>query len=171
MSLAHAGYSLDPWSGEVKCTGLQFDEARHLIRLSRNRQEITDGGDLSGGDYFPPFRPLSLQSSRFGNIISAMRIIAWSVLSSYAERHPETKVPLQRWRTLVRSAKWNSMEDVRLAAPNAKILNGERARFEIAGGNFRMIVALDFGRSIAFVKFIGTHAEYDRIDALTVAIF
>jgi mRNA interferase HigB len=101
----------------------------------------------------------------------AMRIIAWSVLSAYAERHPETKAPLHRWRTLVRSAKWNSMEDVRLAAANAKILNGERARFEIAGGNFRMIVALDFGRGIAFVKFIGTHAEYDRVDALTVSLF
>ena len=55
--------------------------------------------------------------------------------------------------------------------PNAKILNGERARFEIAGGNFRMIVALDFSRGIAFIKFIGTHAEYDRVDALTVALF
>ena len=63
------------------------------------------------------------------------------------------------------------MEDVRLAAPNAKILNGERARFEIAGGNFRMIVALDFARGITFVKFIGTHAEYDRVDALTVSQF
>ena len=62
------------------------------------------------------------------------------------------------------------MDDVRITAPNAKIPNGERARFEIAGGNFRMIVALDFGRSIVFVKFIGTHAEYDRIDALTVAL-
>jgi mRNA interferase HigB len=72
---------------------------------------------------------------------------------------------------LVKSAKWNSMEDVRSAAPNAKILNGERARFEIAGGNFRMIVAFDFGRSIAFIKFIGTHAEYDRVDALTVSQF
>ena len=100
-----------------------------------------------------------------------MRMIAWSVLSSYAERHPETKVPLYRWRTLVKSANWSSMDDVRLAAPNAKILNGERARFEIAGGNFRMIVAFDFGRGIAFIKFIGTHAEYDRIDALTVSIF
>jgi mRNA interferase HigB len=50
------------------------------------------------------------------------------------------------------------MDDVRLAAPNAKILNGERARF-------------DFGRGIAFVKFIGTHAEYDRVDALTVSLF
>jgi mRNA interferase HigB len=100
-----------------------------------------------------------------------MRIIAWSVLSSFAERDPETKVPLQHWRTLVRSAKWNSMEEVRRSAPNAKILNGERARFKVAGGNFRMIVAFDFGREIVFVKFIGTHAEYDRIDALTIALF
>jgi mRNA interferase HigB len=100
-----------------------------------------------------------------------MRIIAWRVLSSYAERHPETKAPLHRWRTLVKAAKWNSMDDIHLAAPNAKILNGERVRFEIAGGNFRMMVAFDFGRGIAFVKFIGTHAEYDRVDALTVAQF
>ena len=63
------------------------------------------------------------------------------------------------------------MDDVRLAAPNAKILNGERARFEIAGGNFRMIVAFDFRRRIVFIKFVGTHVEYDRIDALTVSIF
>jgi len=63
------------------------------------------------------------------------------------------------------------MDDVRLAAPNAKIMNGERARFEIAGGNFRMIAAFDFGRGIVFVKFIGTHAEYDRTNALTVSLF
>ena len=71
----------------------------------------------------------------------------------------------------MRAAKWNSMEDVRLAAPKAKILHGERARFEVAGGNFRMIVAFDFAREIAFIKFIGTHAEYDRIDALKVSQF
>jgi mRNA interferase HigB len=63
------------------------------------------------------------------------------------------------------------MDDVRLAAPNAKILNGERARFEIAGGNFRLIVAFDFSRGIACIKFIGTPAECDRIDALTVSLF
>jgi mRNA interferase HigB len=100
-----------------------------------------------------------------------MRIIAWSVLSSFGGRHPETKAPLERWRAFVRAARWNSMDDVRSAVPNAKILNGERARFEVAGGNYRMIVAFDFTRGIACVKFIGTHAEYDRIDALTVALF
>jgi mRNA interferase HigB len=100
-----------------------------------------------------------------------MRIIAWSVLAAYAEKHPETEIPLHRWRTLLKAARWKSMDDVRLAAPNAKILNGERARFEIAGGNFRMIAAFDFGRGIVFVKFIGTHAEYDRTNALTVSLF
>ena len=100
-----------------------------------------------------------------------MRIISWNVLSSFAEEHPETKVPLNRWRTLVKAARWKSMDDVRAAAPSAKVLNGERVRFEIAGGNFRLIVAFDFGRSIAFIKFIGTHAEYDRIDALKVSLF
>jgi mRNA interferase HigB len=100
-----------------------------------------------------------------------MRIIASKVLSAYAEKHPETKVPLDRWRILVKAARWTSMDDVRSAAPNAKILNGELARFEIAGGNYRMIIAFDFARYIAFVKFIGTHAEYDRVNALTVALF
>jgi mRNA interferase HigB len=100
-----------------------------------------------------------------------MRIIAWRVLAAYAETHPETTAPLLRWRTLVRAGNWGSMDDVRRAAPNAKILNGERVRFEVAGGNFRMIVAFDFSRRIAFIKFIGTHAEYDRIDALTVSQF
>ena len=51
------------------------------------------------------------------------------------------------------------------------MLNGERVRFEIAGGNYRLIVAFDFGRQTAFVKFIGTHAEYDAVDALTVTLF
>ena len=100
-----------------------------------------------------------------------MRIISWRVLADYAERHPETSVALLRWRTLVRASDWGAMDDVRRAAPNAKILDGRRVRFEVAGGNFRMIVAFDFPRRIAFVKFIGTHAEYDRIDALTVSQF
>ena len=53
----------------------------------------------------------------------------------------------------------------------AKALNGERVRFEVSGGDYRMIVAFDWRRLIAFVKFIGMHAEYDRIVALTVSLF
>jgi mRNA interferase HigB len=54
--------------------------------------------------------------------------------------------------------------------PGAVALNGERARFEVAG-NFRLIASFSFRHQIAFIKFIGTHAEYDKIDALTVAMY
>ena len=64
-----------------------------------------------------------------------------------------------------------SEADVQKAAPKAKVLNRERVRFEVAGGNYRLVAAFDFRRQVAFVKFIGTHAEYDRIDALTVSQF
>ncbi len=63
------------------------------------------------------------------------------------------------------------MYDVQAAAPSAKVLNRERVRFEVVGGNYRAVVAFDFRRQIAFVKFLGTHAEYDKIDALTVSQF
>ncbi len=61
------------------------------------------------------------------------------------------------------------MDEVQTAAPRAKVLNREGARFEVAGGNYRLVIAFDFRRQVAFVKFIGTHAEYKRIDALTVS--
>jgi mRNA interferase HigB len=63
------------------------------------------------------------------------------------------------------------MDDVRAAASTVKVLNRERARFEVAGGEFRLIVAINFTAGIVFVKFVGRHAEYDKVDALTVSQF
>ena len=100
-----------------------------------------------------------------------MRVIARNVLVDFWGTHPEAQVSLERWHKLVRAAQWSSTDEVQKAAPKAKVLNRERVRFEIAGGNYRLIAAFDFRRQIAFVKFIGTHAEYDRVDALTVSQF
>jgi len=100
-----------------------------------------------------------------------VRIISWNNLSAYAEEHPETKAPLRRWRDLIKAADWLSMDDVRQAVPNAVVLNAQRVRFEIAGGNYRLIVMIHFRRQVVFVNFIGTHAEYDSVDALTVSQF
>lgn len=100
-----------------------------------------------------------------------MRIIARQTLVLFAAKHPETKPSVERWSSIAKAASWNAMGDVQAAFPKAKVLNAERVRFEVAGGNYRMIVAFDFSRQIAFIKLIGTHAEYDRIDALTVTLF
>jgi len=63
------------------------------------------------------------------------------------------------------------MNDVQTAMPKARVLNAERVRFEICGGNYRLIAAFFFPGRAAWIKFIGTHADYDRIDALTVDQF
>jgi mRNA interferase HigB len=98
-----------------------------------------------------------------------MRIIARNTLVEFWNEHPEARVALERWYKLMRAAHWTSMDDVQKAAPKSKVLNRERVRFEVAGGNYRLVVAFDFRRQVAFVKFIGTHSEYDRIDPLTVS--
>jgi mRNA interferase HigB len=100
-----------------------------------------------------------------------MRVIARNVLVGFWSEHPEAKTALVRWHTLVRAAHWNSTDEIQKAAPKAKVLNRERVRFEVAGGNYRLVAAFDFRRQVVFVKFIGTHAEYDRVDALTVTQF
>ena len=87
-----------------------------------------------------------------------MRVIARSVLVGFWGKLPESKVSLERWYKLVRAAHWTSTDEVKKAAPKAKVLNRDRVRFEVVGGNYRLVAAFDFRRRIAFVKFIGTHA-------------
>lgn len=100
-----------------------------------------------------------------------MRLIARSTLVAFGERHPEARPSLAHWMSVVKAAAWANAGEVQASFSKAKALNGERVRFEVAGGDYRLIAAFDFPRGIAFVKFVGTHAEYDRIDALTVSQF
>lgn len=100
-----------------------------------------------------------------------MRIIAQSTLAAYGAKHPIAEASLRQWINRTRAANWHTTSDLQAAFPKAKVLNGERVRFEVAGGDHRLIAAFDFRRQIAFIKFIGTHAEYDRIDALTISQF
>lgn len=100
-----------------------------------------------------------------------MRIIARNKLVDFWEVHPSAQASLRHWHEAAAVADWQSPLDVVEAFSKAKALNGERVRFEVAGGDYRLVVAFDWRRRIAFIKFIGTHAEYDRIDALTVRLF
>ena len=100
-----------------------------------------------------------------------MRVVAYRHLRDYGERHAGASRALQFWHDTVRASAWHSMQDVRRSFSKAKVLNGERARFEVSGGDFRLIAAFDFRNQVAYIKFVGTHAEYDAIDALTVSMY
>lgn len=101
----------------------------------------------------------------------AVRIIARNKLVAFWERYPATEPSLRHWYEVAAAADWGNPLDAVSDFSKAKALNGERIRFEVAGGDFRMVVAFDWKRSIAFIKFLGTHAEFDRIDAITISLF
>ena len=100
-----------------------------------------------------------------------MRIIAKRTIVRFADRHPLAKPALYRWVSAIESGEWRSMAELSASFSTAKVLNADRVRFAIGGGAFRLITGFDFEHQIAFIKFIGTHEDYDRIDALTVAQF
>jgi mRNA interferase HigB len=103
--------------------------------------------------------------------VRTMRIVARNTVVAYWTRHPETKPALEHWLAVTSGAAWTNGSEVMAAFSKAKVLNRERVRFEIAGGDYRMVVSFHCRLQIAWIKFIGTHAQYDRIDALTVNQF
>ncbi|MEX0278489.1 MAG: type II toxin-antitoxin system HigB family toxin [Ruegeria sp.] len=100
-----------------------------------------------------------------------MRIIARHTLIDFYKKHPVTKAPLEHWYQVAKASEWATPLEVIGSFSKAKVVSEDRVRFEVQGGNFRMIVAFDFDRGIAFIKFLGTHAEYDKINAETVNLF
>lgn len=100
-----------------------------------------------------------------------MNVIARRNLEDYWRWHSETEQPLRTWLMAARANNWQSMNDVLRTYSTASPVGAERCVFNICGNKHRLIVAFKFTARVAFIKFIGTHAEYDRVDARTVSQF
>lgn len=94
-----------------------------------------------------------------------MRIIATSTLIHYYQQHPETEQPLKAWIAEVKKANWQTAHEIKAQYKNASILKNRRVVFNIKGNHHRLIVAVAFKLGAVYIKFIGTHEEYDRINA------
>ncbi|MCR4158829.1 type II toxin-antitoxin system HigB family toxin [Kerstersia gyiorum] len=97
-----------------------------------------------------------------------MRVIAVSTLRQFWERHPDAEQPLKAWFDEASKATWAQPSDIKVQYRNASVLKNRRVVFNIKGNDYRLIVAIAYKLGIVYVKFIGTHAEYDKIDAETV---
>ena len=112
-----------------------------------------------------------LASSVGGPYPPRVRIIAKKTLRSFWETHPQGEVartPLESWHAEVRAASWNTPADVKAQYREASILRGRRVVFNIAGNKYRLVVHINYGYQIVFVRFVGTHREYDDIDVETI---
>lgn len=98
----------------------------------------------------------------------SMRVIAISTLRQFWEMHPDAEQPIKAWFDEASKATWTQPSDVKAHYGNSSILKNRRVVINIKGNDYRLIVAIAYKLGIVYVKFIGTHAEYDKIDAETV---
>ena len=97
-----------------------------------------------------------------------MRVIAKSTLRPFWVAHPTAESPLRAWHSEAKQANWKTPHDVKARYPSASVLPGNRVVFNIGGNTFRLICHVRYELGIVFIRFVGTHAEYDKVDAATV---
>lgn len=97
-----------------------------------------------------------------------MRIIARKALQDYWTKVPATKSNLEAWFAEAKAATWNTPHDIRETYGTASILHGGRVVFNICGNNHRLVVWINYEFHTIHIRFIGTHREYDDIDAETI---
>lgn len=97
-----------------------------------------------------------------------MRIIALRALREFWRRHPDAEVPLRSWYAIARRAVWRKPSEVKAAYRSASFVASNRVVFNIKGNDYRLVAAVHYNRGLMFVRFVGTHREYDRIDAARI---
>jgi mRNA interferase HigB len=97
-----------------------------------------------------------------------MRIISLKRISEYEDVHPSASAELRAWYAEARKAKWRSPAEIKRQYRHASILRSGRVVFNICGNKHRLIVWINYELGLVYIKFIGTHHEYDFIDAESI---
>lgn len=97
-----------------------------------------------------------------------MWIIAKRTLREFGERHPDAAQPLLAWHSIVERADWGNPNDVKALFRHASIIANDRVVFNIKGNDYRLVAHIRYHHRRVYIRFIGTHAEYDAINAAEV---
>jgi mRNA interferase HigB len=97
-----------------------------------------------------------------------MRVISKVTLVEFWRKHPASKQAFQTWFEDASHAQWKSPQDIKLRYASASFVAANRVVFNIKGNDYRLVVAVAYRFAALYIKFVGTHAQYDAIDAATV---
>jgi mRNA interferase HigB len=97
-----------------------------------------------------------------------LRVIAKKILREFWQKHNDCEQQLKSWYQETSKAEWQNSNEIKLDYPTASIVGDNRIVFNIKGNTYRLIVKINFDYQIVWIRFIGTHAEYDKINAKTV---
>ncbi len=97
-----------------------------------------------------------------------MRIIALSTLRVFWIKHPNAEIPLRSWYALASRAQWKSPSQIKEAFRNTSFTGNNRVIFNVKGNDYRLVVMVRYDKGLMFIRFIGTHIEYDKIDVVKI---
>jgi len=97
-----------------------------------------------------------------------MRIIARKTLRDFWKKHPDAEAALKAWFRDMEQANWAKPADILRVYATASIINNQRVVFNIRGNHYRVVVVINYAYRIMYIRFVGTHKEYDLIDATTI---
>ena len=97
-----------------------------------------------------------------------MRVIAKRTLRAFWTQHKDCEHQLQAWYKEAREARWKKARDLQRMYPSVSIIPGNRAVFNIKGNHYRLVVRINYDYGIVWIRFIGTHRQYDTINAKTI---
>ena len=97
-----------------------------------------------------------------------MVIITKSTLNEFAQQHPDAATALNDWYALVKAADWNNLAAVKQTVNSVDYVANDRYVFNIKGNQYRIVTMIFFDKRTVFIRFVGTHAQYDKIDCATV---
>jgi len=93
------------------------------------------------------------------------RIFSKRTIREFWEKHPDSEQYLKTWYNTVQTSDWKSPSDVKKSYASASILKNGRVVFNIKGNDYRLVARINYEKKWLFVRFVGTHAEYDKIDS------
>ena len=99
-----------------------------------------------------------------------MRVIAVSTLTEFWQRHPDAEAPLKAWLAIAQGAKWGAPADIKAQFGNASFVGDRRVVFNIKGNDYRLVVSAAYRFGALYIKFVGTHADYDKVKVATVEL-
>ena len=99
-----------------------------------------------------------------------MRVVSHKKLKDFYEKpgHEDSRAALERWHDIAENAEWKNLNDIKLDFPSADYVGNQHYVFNIKGNNYRLVVVIKFMMGYVFVRFVDTHAEYDKIDCSTI---
>jgi len=97
-----------------------------------------------------------------------MAILIKKTLLTFAEKHPLSAAPLNNWYTIAKAADWAKLADIRRVFNSVDYIGNDRYVFNIKGNDYRLVAMIFFDKRTLYIRFIGTHGEYDKIDCLTI---